>query len=327
MKYFLHDSSSFDDEKISELFINFGYEGLGLFYTILEKLARQEKPIKTSVLKHQLKVGKKLQKCWDFMEGLELICSNNGETFNKQLINYSEKYKIKSEKNAKRISDWRDKQTVTEDVTHSESVRNASKVKVYKGNVSKEKESNINTKSVSVADTPTPSENIESEERGLEDSEKKGKEKSSAKKESPGLVRAKTSYQNAGCTFSTAFKNIWLSLCESPKWKNKPQSAIDSNLVKLMEYEEVFAISLCEYSIRGNYQGVVYDNTDEKYQKYLSSKNGISTNTRFQSPAERKQSRDNLGALADRILAGASRNPLRPSGLPPSKNITSYGKL
>jgi len=68
MKYFLHDSNAFNDEKITELFLNFGYEGLGLFYTILEKLASQEKPIKTIVLKAQLKVGKKLEKCWLFME-------------------------------------------------------------------------------------------------------------------------------------------------------------------------------------------------------------------------------------------------------------------
>jgi hypothetical protein len=47
MKYFLHSTDSFQDEKIAELFLHFGYEGLGLFYTILEKLAKQEKPIKT----------------------------------------------------------------------------------------------------------------------------------------------------------------------------------------------------------------------------------------------------------------------------------------
>ena len=63
MKYFLHDSNAFNDEKITELYINFGYEGLGLFYTILEKLAGQEKPVKTLVLKKQLNVGKKLEKC------------------------------------------------------------------------------------------------------------------------------------------------------------------------------------------------------------------------------------------------------------------------
>lgn len=135
MKYFLHDTASFEDEKISELFINFGYEGLGLFYTLIEKMARQEKPIKTSVLKHQCKVGKRLEKCWSFLEEIDLISSNNGETFNKQLLNFSEKYQIKKEKNAKRISEWRDKQAVTENVTRSENVRNTSKVNRSKVNV------------------------------------------------------------------------------------------------------------------------------------------------------------------------------------------------
>lgn len=139
MKYYLHDSTSFNDEKITELYLEFGYEGLGLFYTILEKLALQEKPIKTIVLKHQLNVGKKLEKCWKFMEEIDLISSNNGETFNKQLLNFSEKYQIKKEKNAKRISQWRENQTVSENVTHSESVSNAHKVKE-----SKVKESKVN---------------------------------------------------------------------------------------------------------------------------------------------------------------------------------------
>ena len=142
MKYYLHDANSFNDEKITELFISFGYEGLGLFYTILEKLAQQEKPIKTNVLKTQLKVGKKLQKCWDFMESIELISSNNGETFNKQLMNFSGKYAIKREKNKERISEWRKNQELTKNVTCYESVCNNPKV-----NKSKVKESKqiINT--------------------------------------------------------------------------------------------------------------------------------------------------------------------------------------
>jgi ribonuclease R len=39
-------------------------------------LSKQEKPIKTSVLKMQLKVGKKLNKCWNFMESIDIISSN-----------------------------------------------------------------------------------------------------------------------------------------------------------------------------------------------------------------------------------------------------------
>lgn len=135
MKYFLHDTASFEDEKISELFMSFGYEGLGLFYTLIEKMARQEKPIKTTVLKHQCKINKRLEKCWAFLEEIDLISSNNGETFNKQLLNFSEKYQIKKEKNAKRISDWRDKQALTENVTHSERLCNTPKVKKSKVNI------------------------------------------------------------------------------------------------------------------------------------------------------------------------------------------------
>lgn len=138
MKYFLHDSNAFNDEKITMLFIEFGYEGLGLFYTILEKIAAQEKPVNTKVLKEQLRVGKKLNKCWEFMEKIEIISSNNGETFNKQLLNYSEKYQIKKEKTAERLSQWRENQKNKENETRSELDSNASKVKVSKVKVYKD---------------------------------------------------------------------------------------------------------------------------------------------------------------------------------------------
>lgn len=139
MKYYLHDSNSFSDEKITELYLNFGYEGLGLFYTTLEKLASQEKPIKTNVLKSQLNVGKKLNKCWDFMESLGILSSNNGETFSKQLLNFSEKYQIKKEKNKEKIKQWRENQSNTENVTSYEPSCNPPKVKL-----SKVKESKVN---------------------------------------------------------------------------------------------------------------------------------------------------------------------------------------
>lgn len=142
MKYFLHDSNAFNDEKITRLYIQFGYEGLGLFYTCLEKFAQQEKPINTLVLKHQLNIGKRLEKCWLFMEQIGLLSSNNGETFNKQLLNFSESYKIKKEKNAKRISEWREKQDNIKNVTCNESVSNTPKVKENKGNEIIEEENN-----------------------------------------------------------------------------------------------------------------------------------------------------------------------------------------
>jgi hypothetical protein len=73
------------------------------------------------------------------MEEIDLISSNNGETFNKQLLNFSEKYQISKEKNAKRISQWRENQSVSENVTRSERVRDADKLNKSKVNKSKVK--------------------------------------------------------------------------------------------------------------------------------------------------------------------------------------------
>jgi hypothetical protein len=134
MKYFLHDTNSFDDEKITELYLKFGYEGLGLFYTTLEKMSKQEKPVKTDILKAQLRVGKRLNKCWIFMEEIGLISSNNGESFNKQLLNFSEKYQIKKEKTRKKVQEWRERQENKEIVTSYVPVSNLPKVKESKVN-------------------------------------------------------------------------------------------------------------------------------------------------------------------------------------------------
>ena len=141
MKYYLHDTSAFDDEKISELFINFGYEGLGLFYTALEKIGKQEKPIKTDVLKAQLRVGKRLEKCWLFMEEIGLVSSSNGESFNNQILNFSETYQIKKEKTREKVSEWRKKQLNIKNVTSYVPVSNLPKVNESKVNESKVNES------------------------------------------------------------------------------------------------------------------------------------------------------------------------------------------
>lgn len=116
MKYFLHNVDSLADDKVALLFIEHGYEGVGLFYCILEKLAKKEKAVNTKVLKHQLKVGKKLEKCWKFMEEIELISSNNGETFNENLLNFGESMTEKREKKRKWIQEQRENQNNTNSV-------------------------------------------------------------------------------------------------------------------------------------------------------------------------------------------------------------------
>ena len=144
MKYFLHDSSAFSDEKITLLYIRFGYEGVGLFFTILEKLAYQEKPINSEALKKQLSVGKRLEKCWNYLHEIELIYTKNGETFNEKLLNFSEKFKKNREKTREKVSQWRENQDDEKNVTSYKNVCNDANSKVRYSNVSNSNNLNDN---------------------------------------------------------------------------------------------------------------------------------------------------------------------------------------
>lgn len=117
MKYFLHDTNAFNDDKISELFISYGYEGLGLFYTILERFGAQEKPIKIHVLKRQLQINKRLEKIWNFLVEIKLISCQNDEVFNERILSYSQKYQIRNEKNKERVRKFREQNSDNQQIT------------------------------------------------------------------------------------------------------------------------------------------------------------------------------------------------------------------
>ena len=86
MKYFLHDTNAFSDEKVTMLYIEFGFEAVGLFFTILEKLALQEKPVPELVLKKQLNIKKRLQKQLSFMYEIGILSVKNGDVFNENIL-------------------------------------------------------------------------------------------------------------------------------------------------------------------------------------------------------------------------------------------------
>ena len=138
MKYFLHDVNSFNDDKVTLLFMKFGYEAVGLFYVILEKLALQEKPIDEIVLKSQLKIKKRLTKQLNFMYEIGILSVQNGEVFSINILKNTENYQEKKEKNRKKVSEWREKQDNTKNVTGTKPVRNRpniSKVNISKVNI------------------------------------------------------------------------------------------------------------------------------------------------------------------------------------------------
>ena len=93
---------------------------------------------------------------------------------------------------------------------------------------------------------------------------KKEKEKSSAKKEKELTYP----YQ------SERFMAAWNNLLLCPKWRKKLPYTLQLALNKLAKYEEEFAIRQMELAAMNDWQGIVFQDTDEKYQKYLAEKQG-----------------------------------------------------
>lgn len=75
-------------------------------------------------------------------------------------------------------------------------------------------------------------------------------------------------WQEVDCKFGEQAQKLWADLSESPKWKKKTLNALCLSLKKIMEYEEAFAILLLEDAIANQYQGIVFANTAERYQKW-----------------------------------------------------------
>lgn len=64
------------------------------------------------------------------------------------------------------------------------------------------------------------------------------------------------------------FSSLWLSLLSMPKWRKKPLSAIQMACTRLKRYDVRFACTLVENAIEGNYQGVVFSDTNLKYENW-----------------------------------------------------------
>jgi len=68
------------------------------------------------------------------------------------------------------------------------------------------------------------------------------------------------------------FRDLWLNLISMPKWKKKPETSLKTALEKLAEFEEEFACELIRSAIEGNYQAVVFPDTEERYLRWKSSR-------------------------------------------------------
>ena len=73
---------------------------------------------------------------------------------------------------------------------------------------------------------------------------------------------------------SIAFMSAWEALRKTPKWKKKPNYALQLSLDKLSMFEEEFAIQQIERAIESNWTGVVFTGTERDYQEWLKLKHG-----------------------------------------------------
>lgn len=71
---------------------------------------------------------------------------------------------------------------------------------------------------------------------------------------------------------SDKFRMTWEALCEEKEWKKKSDNALRLTLKKLGKYDEAFAIELMERAIEGGWRGVVFNDTDAKYQEWKSAR-------------------------------------------------------
>ena len=68
-----------------------------------------------------------------------------------------------------------------------------------------------------------------------------------------------------------AFVDTWNVLRSQPKWKHKTVRALKMALTQLAKYDVRFAVTLMESAIVGNYQGVTFPDTPERYQRWLQT--------------------------------------------------------
>ncbi len=65
------------------------------------------------------------------------------------------------------------------------------------------------------------------------------------------------------------FKRKFFILCCMPKWRNKTVHAIQMQLTKLQKYDMRYVLELIDASIMNEWQGLIYSDTDKKYNEWL----------------------------------------------------------
>ena len=88
-------------------------------------------------------------------------------------------------------------------------------------------------------------------------------------------------------------KRKFFILCCMPNWRNKTIHAIQMQLNKLSKYDLLFINQLIDNSIMNGWQGLVYKDTDEQYDKWKKQQSGMQFN-QIESTEEKQMMLDYL---------------------------------
>jgi hypothetical protein len=95
----------------------------------------------------------------------------------------------------------------------------------------------------------------------------------------------------ASAAFVTAWRN-WLTYRREIKKPYRSAMSVQQTLAKLARYEEAFALELIEKSIANGWQGLIFPQTGEQYQKWLAAQQR--TKATAQGTGTRAQAQPNL---------------------------------
>jgi len=108
------------------------------------------------------------------------------------------------------------------------------------------------------------------------------KEKEEKETFSPPPLKVKKRSQPDALQFPFSgieFMKAWNELMTFPKWKKKPLSAIQQSLDNIAKYDEEFAVKQINDAHAGDWQGLTFQDTDEKFLKWKNQQNGQTIKT------------------------------------------------
>lgn len=86
------------------------------------------------------------------------------------------------------------------------------------------------------------------------------------------------------CLNTPEFMERWGALLKTKKWCKKANSTLQNILEELSKYDVEFAIKIMGNTIMNEYQGLIFDNTPEVYEKWKKAKASTPQNQIFQQP-------------------------------------------